>query len=181
MTSSNGTIFRVTGHSCGEFTGPGEFTAQRPVTRSLDVFFDLRLNKPLSKQWWGWWFETLSSPLWRHCNDNHHSKLVELSPLLNYRQLQKRRDWPQVSERFQILDVNEIIICKLISYVCTFATKLLNTILLRLLSVFSWWCSWGAGGGGGGGQFGNQCNTSVQLIRATSQYLIQWWPTSTML
>ena len=33
---------------------------QRPVTRSLDVFFDLRLNKRLSKQWWGWWFETPS-------------------------------------------------------------------------------------------------------------------------
>ena len=39
---------------------PGEFPTQRPVTRSLDVFFDLRLNKRLSKQPWGWWFETLS-------------------------------------------------------------------------------------------------------------------------
>ena len=29
---------------------PGEFPAQRPVTRSFDVSFDLRLNKPLSKQ-----------------------------------------------------------------------------------------------------------------------------------
>ena len=47
---------------------PGEFPAQRPVTRSFDVFFDLRLNKRLSKQLWGWWFETLSCPLWRHCN-----------------------------------------------------------------------------------------------------------------
>ena len=47
----------------------GEFPAQRPVTRSFDVFFDLRLNKRLSKQWWGWWFETLSGPLWCHCND----------------------------------------------------------------------------------------------------------------
>ena len=46
----------------------GEFPAQRPVTRSFDFFFDLRLNKPLSKQWWGWWFETLLCPLWRHCN-----------------------------------------------------------------------------------------------------------------
>ena len=41
------------------FPGPGEFPAQRPVTRSFDVFFDLRLNKQLSKQPWGWWFETL--------------------------------------------------------------------------------------------------------------------------
>ena len=46
----------------------GEFPAQRPVTRSFDVFFDLRLNKPLSKQSYGWWLETLSRPLWRHCN-----------------------------------------------------------------------------------------------------------------
>ena len=68
MTSSNGTIFRVTGHLCGEFTGPGEFPAQRPVTRSFDVFFDLRLNKRLSKQSWGWWFETLSRSLWSHRN-----------------------------------------------------------------------------------------------------------------
>ena len=50
MTSSNGNIFRVTGPLCGEFTGPGEFPAQWPVTRSFDVFFDLRLNKRLSKQ-----------------------------------------------------------------------------------------------------------------------------------
>ena len=64
MTSSNGNIFCVTGHLV-----PGEFPAQRPVTRSFDVFFDLHLNKRLSKQSWGWWFETLSCPLWRHCND----------------------------------------------------------------------------------------------------------------
>ena len=47
---------------------PGEFPTQWPVTRSFDVFFDLSLNKRLSKQWWGWWFETQSCPLWRHCN-----------------------------------------------------------------------------------------------------------------
>ena len=63
MTSSNGNIFRVTGPLCGEFTGPGEFPTQRPVMRSFDVFFELRLNKHLSKQPWGWWFET---PLWGH-------------------------------------------------------------------------------------------------------------------
>ena len=48
---------------------PGEFPAERPVTRSFDVFFDLCPNKRLSKQWWGSWFETPSSPLRRHCND----------------------------------------------------------------------------------------------------------------
>ena len=43
----------------------GEFPLQRPVTQSFDVFFDLRWNKLLSKQSWGWWSETPSRPLWR--------------------------------------------------------------------------------------------------------------------
>ena len=47
---------------------PGEFPTQRPVARSFDVFFDLRLNRRLNKQSWGWWFETLSRSLWRHHN-----------------------------------------------------------------------------------------------------------------
>ena len=42
-TSSNGDVFRVTGYLCGEITG--KFPAQRPVTQSFGVFFDLRLNK----------------------------------------------------------------------------------------------------------------------------------------
>ena len=52
MTSSNGDIFRVT----------GEFPSQRPVARSFAVFFDLGLNKQLSKQSRRWWFETQSRP-----------------------------------------------------------------------------------------------------------------------
>ena len=45
---------------------------QRPVMRSFDVFFDLHLNKRLSKWSWDWWFETLSCP--RHCNELVPSK-----------------------------------------------------------------------------------------------------------
>ena len=70
MTSSNGNIFRVTGHLCGEFTG--EFPSQGPVTRSFDVLFDLRLRKRLSKQSRRRRFETPSSSLRRHCNDYSH-------------------------------------------------------------------------------------------------------------
>ena len=66
MSSSNGNIFSVTGHLCGNSPVTGEFPSQRPVTLSFDVFFYLRLNKRLSKQSWGWWFETPSRPLWRH-------------------------------------------------------------------------------------------------------------------
>ena len=70
MTSSNRSIFRVTGHLCGEFSVTGEFPAQRPVTRSFDAVFDMRLNKWLCKQSWGWQFETPSRSLWRHCYEN---------------------------------------------------------------------------------------------------------------
>ena len=45
----------------------GILPSQRPVTRTFDVFFDLRLNKRLSKQSWGWRYETPLRPLWRHC------------------------------------------------------------------------------------------------------------------
>ena len=68
MASSNGNIFRVAGHLYGKSPVIGELPAQRPVTLSFDVFFDLRLNKRLSKQWWGWWFETPSRSLWRNWN-----------------------------------------------------------------------------------------------------------------
>ena len=69
MTSSNGNIFRenwpfvqgihrslVNSQHKGQGSG------------ALNFFFDLHLNKRLSKQSWGWWFETLSHPLWHHCN-----------------------------------------------------------------------------------------------------------------
>ena len=46
----------------------GEFPSQRQLARSFDVFFDLCLNKRLSKQSRGWWSETPSGSLWRHCN-----------------------------------------------------------------------------------------------------------------
>ena len=57
MTSSNGNIIRVAGHF------------SKASDAELWCFlFDLRLNKRLSKQSWGWWLETPSRPLWRHCN-----------------------------------------------------------------------------------------------------------------
>ena len=58
---------------------PGEFPSQMPVTRSFDVFCDLRLYKRLSKQSWGWWFWTSSRPLWRHCNDARTPLVITMS------------------------------------------------------------------------------------------------------
>ena len=68
MTSSNGNISALLAICVGNSSVLREFPAQRPVTRSFDVFFDMRPNKRLSKHWWGWWFETPSRPLWRHFN-----------------------------------------------------------------------------------------------------------------
>ena len=71
VTSLNGNIFRVTGHLCGEFTGPRWIPHTKASDTELWFFsFDLRLNKRLSKQSWGCWLETLSRPLWRHRNDS---------------------------------------------------------------------------------------------------------------
>ena len=64
----------------------GEFPSQRPVTRSLDVFFDPCLNKRLSKQLRRRWFETPWRSLWRHCNDHPYFMMtscdVETLPTL---------------------------------------------------------------------------------------------------
>ena len=48
---------------------PGDFP-HKGQWRGVLLFSDLRLNKRLSKQSWGWVFETISRPLWRHRNDS---------------------------------------------------------------------------------------------------------------
>ena len=60
----------------------GEFPSQRPVTRSFDVFFDLRPNKRLNKQSKRWWFETPSRSLWHHSNDWHATCCAAFSNLV---------------------------------------------------------------------------------------------------
>ena len=68
MTSSNGSIFRVTGHLCGNSPVTGEFPAQRPVTRSFDVFFDMRLiNGWVNNRETGD-LRRYRTQLWRHCS-----------------------------------------------------------------------------------------------------------------
>ena len=52
----------------GNSSVTGEFPAGRPVTRSFGVFFDVHLNKQLSKQSRRRWYETPSHSLYRHSN-----------------------------------------------------------------------------------------------------------------
>ena len=61
-------LFPVTGFCEGHSPVTGEFPTHWPVSRSLGVFFDLRLNQQLRKQWSRRWFWTPSHSLWRHCN-----------------------------------------------------------------------------------------------------------------
>ena len=68
VTSSNGNIIRVTGHLCREFT------PHKGQWRSFDVFFDLRLNKRLGKQWWRHQMETLSALLAICAGNSPHTK-----------------------------------------------------------------------------------------------------------
>ena len=106
MTSSNGNIFRVTGPLYGEFTGHRWIPSQRLMTQSFAVFFDLCLNKRLSKQSWGWWFETPLRLLWRHCNViiwcciQHCSDRGVTTHLLSI----ECSDWPKLHEIFEALD-----------------------------------------------------------------------------
>ena len=77
MTSSNVNIFRVIGHLWGNspVTHKGQW-------RGALMFFFLRLNKRLRKQSWCWWFETLSRPLWRHCNVLEISNFRSCYPIM---------------------------------------------------------------------------------------------------
>ena len=68
MTSSNGNISALLALYAANAPVTGGFPSQRPVMQSCDVFFYLCLNKRLSKQTWGWWFETQWRLLWYHCN-----------------------------------------------------------------------------------------------------------------
>ena len=80
MMSSNGNIFSVTVLCAGNSPVTGESPSRRPVTRSFYIFFDLCLNKRLSKQSIRRWLETQSRSLRRHCNDGRvlHNKKLQL-------------------------------------------------------------------------------------------------------
>ena len=82
----------------------GEFPAQTPVTRSFDIFVGVRLNKRLSKQWWGWWFEMPTRPLWRHCNGFGFIRLFPFGCIDGTGPIY---DWPSINE-FILNDMGKI-------------------------------------------------------------------------
>ena len=84
---------------------------KRPVARSFDVFFDLRLNERLSKEYWGWSFERPSLSLWRHCYDYrlNRDELIEseicLRRIYTMHTLTK---WPLSTRRNNLLLQNDV-------------------------------------------------------------------------
>ena len=62
------TFFALLALCAGNSPVTDEFPSERPVTRSFYIFFNLHMNKQLSKQWTGRWFETPLRSLWRNCN-----------------------------------------------------------------------------------------------------------------
>ena len=90
MTSSNGNIFRVTGHLCGEFTG------HRWVL--------------CKKGQWRQWFETPSNPLWHHCNEicDYKLKALALSPWTGLRTILKYRLFLVIASKYHTRDSCEL-------------------------------------------------------------------------
>ena len=68
MTSSNGNISALLAFWTGIHWSPVNSPHKVQWRGTLIFLFDLRLNKRLNKQSWGWWFETPSPSLWRHRN-----------------------------------------------------------------------------------------------------------------
>ena len=93
----------------------GEFPSQMPVTWCFDVFFDLRLNKRLSKQPRCRWFETPLCWLWRHWNAAIDKRCEHMARLIypdNGKCKNHIRVW--TSNRIRLTGVKRI--CKLIEF-----------------------------------------------------------------
>ena len=96
----------------------GEYSAQRPVTRSFEVFVDLRLNERLIKQSLSWWSETLSCSLWRHSNEKQKAAKRLVGKLL------------QVHQIMSLFRITYIYVC-----VCILKCRLFDT---KLHSELNW-------------------------------------------
>ena len=62
----------------GIHRSPANFLHKGQWRGALIISLILRLNKQLSKQSWGWWFETLWRSSWRHRNEYSIRPLVQI-------------------------------------------------------------------------------------------------------
>ena len=125
-----------------------ELPSQRPVTRSFDVFFDLRLNKRLSKQSRRRWFETPLRSLWRHCNVNSTPCSQAFATGLKMRNIS--RPWPNLSSSEGSQDISA---CQISGHYC-------NALSIKYgnhtFEMFHW------------------VKMPPKLVKSTDQNLIRW-------
>ena len=95
-----------------------------PVARSFDVFFDLHPNKRLSKQWWGWWVETPSRPLWRQRNETHY----HLTSVTLQRQMIWISQWNR--HLWNVILVTAIVVVVTVISIVVIATVIFKSTLL---------------------------------------------------
>ena len=122
----------------------GEFPTQRPVTRSFDVFFDLRLEKRLSKQSWGWWFETLSRPARRHYNVPKYSTL-SVSRLHCYNERHNKDDIAYMCWRYMVVFCKfmfyfSIAVRYIVLYLSGLGSIVVTFVLCEILCYIGWRC-----------------------------------------
>ena len=102
-----------------------------PVMRSFGVFFDLRLNKRLSKQWWGWWFEMPPCPLWCHCND--HPAHCMLPRMASLQHLHAWFEFNPIGKRDNHNNTHsDLTYPPLLMHICCYATT-------NIQSFLGWW------------------------------------------
>ena len=106
MKSSNENIFRVTGLCEGNPPFTSGFPSQRPVTWSFGVFFDVRLNKRLSKQSRCWWFETPWRSFWHHGNVHPRFWITLSCPPKWYRNIGSAETWKKTCPFFSVSTVS---------------------------------------------------------------------------
>ena len=116
MTSSNGNISALLAICAGNSPVPGEFPAQRPVTRSFDVFFDLRLNNRLSKNREAGDLRRYRA---RHCNDTQRDT----------QQGATMWSWHVTCLNF----VRLISVLRMLFLCCVWNCVILNLVIIRLL------------------------------------------------
>ena len=145
------TFFAVLAIWAGNSLVTGKLPEQRPMTQSFDVFFDLRLNKQLSKQWWGWWFGMPLCPLWCHCNDYkvwmcpstysfvmcwHTFKFSSLQKLWNTCQ----RAWQCANAQMICIKISIIVIFFCMNLTLWWTEVCLKTQCFLLFPIIAWYC-----------------------------------------
>ena len=144
MTSSNGNISALPAICADNSPVTGEFPAHWPVTWSFDVFFDLRLNKRLSKQSWGRWLRRHRAHydvIIMHWMRKGFGDEVATSHWLN-------KWWPSSVTHIFGTSVHELRHGDLMMHICinvlvkyqTISWTIADAFSIGPLEAYSWWC-----------------------------------------